>query len=116
MSLAELDEVKDGEESDDREEVNLHSSRVSTSISASDSLSSSVAGTAGMVGVAVVVGRGSGTAGGSGTCFLFLGWVGLFRSSLLRETAVAHGGLLTIFGWAGGARATLGATAFSKLL
>lgn len=59
---------------------------------------------------------GSGTAGVSAACFLFRGCAALLGGSLLRDTTVAQGGLLTTFCWAGGASATLGATAFSKLL
>lgn len=48
--------------------------------------------------------------------FRFRGWMQVVRGSGARETMVAHGGLLTTFCWAGGARATLGATPVSKLL
>lgn len=105
MSLAELDEVKDGEESEDKEEVN--SSLLSTSTSASESFSSSgaVTGT-----------KGSGTPGFSIGSFLFRGCMEVGMGSGARDTMVVQGGLLTIFCCVGGANATLGATAFSKLL
>lgn len=141
--MAELDEVKDGEESEDREEVtagteigagygraraapqeglaagakgwppgqqagsHVHSSLLSTSTSASESLSSSGV----TVGACVSVAPGVSTAN-----FRFRGWTQVVRGSGARETMVAHGGLLTTFCWAGGARATLGATLVSKLL
>lgn len=84
-----------------------HSSRLSTSTSASESLSSSGA----------TAGAGVSEAPGVSTVsFRFRGWMQVVRGSGPRETTVAHGGLLTAFCWAGGARATLGATPVSKLL
>lgn len=147
-SLAELDEVKDGEDSEDKEEVTggrdqsdqvlegkdqhrtdpdtghphtqtpslwgaekelsySHSSLLSTSTSASESLSSSAVAT----GTSV-----SGAPGVSAFSFRFRGWIQVGRGSGARETTVVHGGLFTTFCWAGGARATLGAPAVSKLL
>lgn len=104
-SLAELDEVKDGEDSEDREEVN--SSLLSTSTSASESLSSSGAAKEASM---------SGAPGVSTVSFRFRGWTQVVRGSGAREATVVHGGLFTTFCWVGGARATLGATAVSKLL
>lgn len=84
-----------------------HSSLLSTSTSASESLSSSGA----------TAGAGVSEAPGVSTVsFRFRGWMQVARGSGPRETTVAHGGLLTTFCWAGGARATLGATPVSKLL
>lgn len=48
--------------------------------------------------------------------FRFRGWTQLVTGSGARETTVAQGGLLATLCWAGGARATLGATPVSKLL
>lgn len=85
----------------------LHSSLLSTSTSASESFSSSgaVTGT-----------KGSGTPGFSIGSFLFRGCMEVGMGSGARDTMVVQGGLLTIFCCVGGANATLGATAFSKLL
>lgn len=58
----------------------------------------------------------SGALGASTASFRFRGWAQAVRGSGAREMAVGHGGLLTTFCWAGGARATLGATPVSKLL
>ena len=83
-----------------------HSSLLSTSTSASESLSSSGAAAGAGVSEAPAVSKVS---------FRFRGWIQVARGSGARETTVVHGGLLTLC-WAGGARATLGATPASKLL
>lgn len=85
----------------------LHSSLLSTSTSASESLSSSGAATDASM---------SGAPGVSMVSFRFRGWIHVVRGSGAREATVVHGGLFTTFCWVGGARATLGATAVSKLL
>lgn len=119
--MAELDEVRDGEESEDREEVTAETqteaevTRVlgtwlcgtvpgagkdpdshvhSSLLSTSTSASESLSSS----GAATATGAGvSGAPGGSTVSFRFRGWRQVARGSGARETTAVHGGLLTTF-------------------